>query len=245
MTRILREIVDLEESAVKSFFEHRGNHINPAHPITSVIYQDDNPELAMRRDAHEKQRALPLLGLTSTSRVLDVGCGIGRWADALSDVVEHYHGIDFSESLIEAAKARHRSSNCSFQVASAQSISAESLPTAIGFTHILVAGVFIYLNDSDLDQTLRAIPGYCTESATIYIREPVAKETRLTLKNFYSAELASSYNAIYRTEAELLAAFSKHLTPNGFHVRLSEQLYPDDMNNRSETLQKIFLIGRS
>lgn len=244
MTRIYGKPVDLDAEKVHAFFEKRGQSINTKHPVTSVLYQDHDPQLAERRDAYEKARILPLLGLHETASVLDIGCGIGRWADALVGKVRRYHGIDFSESLVDAARKRHSAPGFSFQVLAAQDARPSMLAMPGPFSHVLIAGVLIYLNDTDLLRSLASVAACCASTARVYVREPVARKERLTLNNFPSAELKSAYSAIYRTEAELLAAFQARLLPSGFRITLNDQLYHDDMNNRSETAQRVFVLQR-
>jgi len=54
------------------------------------------------------------------SRLLDIGCGNGRFLGAPLDVSIDYAGIDFSESLIDVAKERYSSrSNTTFVVGDA------------------------------------------------------------------------------------------------------------------------------
>jgi SAM-dependent methyltransferase len=242
MARIYGKKVDLRPSAVHEFFERRGRSINAAHPLTSVLYQDNNPLLAEKRDAFEKQRVLPLLGLAGHNRVLDVGCGIGRWADALVGKAASYRGIDFSESLIAAAQERLREPGFEFQVLAAQELQLSKLNMPERFSNVLVCGVMMYLNDADVRQTLSAIATCCAESARIYVREPVALQERLTLDNFTSSELGSTYSAIYRTEDEILSLFDGCLGASGFRIVANDFLYPAELNNRSETAQRIFLL---
>ena len=244
MTRIYGKKIDLDATHVREFFERRGGMVSSAHPLTSVMYQDQNPELAERRDIFEKTRVIPLLDLSPGAVVLDIGCGIGRWADALVGKIYRYHGIDFSESLVGVAWRRNNTRGVSFQVLAAQDLNPSILNMIERPSHVLIAGVLIYLNDADLERTLVSVAGCCAEATLVYIREPVARVERLTLADFVSKELQSTYNAIYRTEAELLDAFRTCLSPFGFRVTLNEQLYPEDMNNRSETAQRIFMLQR-
>ncbi|CAM3366857.1 Methyltransferase domain-containing protein [Bordetella sputigena] len=244
MTRIYGEKVALDPSSVKAFFERRGQSVNKEHPLTAVLYQDNNPGLAETRDAYEKQRVLPLLGLTSASRVLDIGCGIGRWADALADRVATYHGIDFSSSLIEVARRRCKQPEFSFQVLPAQDVGPSTLAGAPPFTCTIIAGVLLYLNDEDLSRTLVGAVQCSDASALIYIREPIGVDGRLTLDKFESAELKSTYSAIYRTDEEFQGLFNETLGKAGFRLRLSDTLYPAELNNRADTVQKIFLFDR-
>jgi len=242
--RIYDGKVDLDAERVKAFFEERGRKLNPVHPLTSIMYQDRNPELAEARDVHEKQTVLPLLNLASEDAVLDLGCGIGRWADALAGCVTRYHGVDFSESLIEQARARHQDAHISFQSLAVEDVAPERLTVDGAFSRVLIAGVLMYLNDTQLD---RALEGACACSAPasmIYIREPVATERRLTLKEFWSEELGASYHAIYRTRDEIMQVFERVLGRAGYRLQVERDLYPPELNNRPDTRQRIFLFER-
>jgi len=244
MSRIYNDKISLDKEEVRAFFERRGNSINPDHPLTSVLYQDQNPDLAHARDTFEKERVLPMLKLTTSARVLDVGCGIGRWADCLVGLVGHYHGIDFSTSLVAAARDRVGAQSVTFQELSAESVSRERLSVASDFSHVIIAGVLLYLNDNEALRTLAAVADVCGGSALIYIREPIAVGSRLTLKQFASSELQSNYNAIYRTEAEFLDMARQSLIKNGFHLTFSDDLYPHHLNNRPDTIQKLYIFER-
>ena len=46
MSRIYDEKVPIDESQVRDFFERRGSTVSPDHPLTSVLYQDEHPEIA-------------------------------------------------------------------------------------------------------------------------------------------------------------------------------------------------------
>jgi ubiquinone/menaquinone biosynthesis C-methylase UbiE len=82
------------------------------------MFQDSNPELVEKRNQVEKKVLTPLLKLDRTSKVLDVACGIGRWADSVPDDIEEYCGTDFSDEMIQLASARNsRKQFCFYTVA--------------------------------------------------------------------------------------------------------------------------------
>lgn len=243
--RIAGQRVNINAEHVKSFFDRRGQTINQNHPLTSVLYQDSNPILAAERDAYEKGLVLPQLRLSGSERLLDIGCGIGRWADEVASRVSVYHGIDLSQSLIDAARTRHAEPHVSFQVMAGEDLADQSLDVSPPFDRIIVAGVMIYMNDEQLDRMLGAIAALTTERALLYIREPVATESRLTLNQFWSDELQSEYSAIYRTEAELMELFDARLLQAGFRIVTSGPLYNEvALNNRRETKQHYFILER-
>ncbi|MNR80359.1 hypothetical protein D3C72_110810 [compost metagenome] len=242
--RIYDGKVELDAERVKAFFEERGRKLNPENPLTSVMYQDRHPELAEARDAHEKKEVLPLLKLSPADSVLDLGCGIGRWADALAERVARYHGVDFSDALIEQARARHEASHVSFQPLAVEEVAPEKLSVEGPYSRVMIAGVLMYLNDAQLGRSLEGASACSAPSSVLYIREPIATERRLTLKEFWSEELGSAYNAIYRTRDELMQIFERVLGKSGFRLLSERDLYPPELNNRTDTRQRIFLFER-
>ncbi len=81
-------------------------------------------ELGTITEALERRLILDLVGAVEGRRILDVGCGDGELAVALSGRGAAVAGVDASASMIEAARARaeRQRAPVSFQVASAQSL---------------------------------------------------------------------------------------------------------------------------
>jgi predicted TPR repeat methyltransferase len=52
----------------------------------------------------EEKVLLSLVGDAKTHRILDVGCGTGRYAKLLEDLGAHRVGVDISEKMIHTAK---------------------------------------------------------------------------------------------------------------------------------------------
>lgn len=233
----------IDSEAVKAFFEKRGKAFDAAHPYTSVLYQDQDPGLAEQRDAHEKSKILPMLHLSGQNRVLDIGCGIGRWADAVLPLSASYIGVDVSESLIE--QARHRiGEKARFYVLPATDIGQLGQDYARAFDRIIISGLLIYLNDDDVSQLINSLAPLCNDNCRIYIREPFALNERLTLNRYWSDELQAEYSSIYRNEAEIRQALSP-LADNGFVIGNIARLYEQDaLNNRQETAQFYFFADR-
>jgi SAM-dependent methyltransferase len=46
------------------------------------------------------------LGLNADSRVLELGCGVGRIGSQLAPEVAHWHGVDISENMVQVARTR-------------------------------------------------------------------------------------------------------------------------------------------
>ena len=243
--RLNKQIENLDYAETKRFFEKRAGKYNSERPYTVTMYQDNNPELVRKRNKEELEKLYPMLHIDSRSTVLDVACGIGRWADALETNVAEYCGIDFSEGLIELAKKRNKKEFAEFYCGSIVDIGNVLKENKKGkYNVILMLGILMYLNDNDLQSVLTQIENACEQNVVICIREPIALQERLTLKNFYSDELKDDYNAIYRTREEVKDFLDKTLLDKGFRVREEDFLFPNELNNRKETSQYYFILER-
>ncbi|MDY0013019.1 MAG: class I SAM-dependent methyltransferase [Rhodocyclaceae bacterium] len=233
----------IDRESVAGFFKGRAKKVDQIGHVQAVIYQDKNPDLARQRDVAEKAKLLPLLNLRGIESVLDVGCGTGRWADVIVPRCGSYKGADFSQEFVDISSRRFgASSNVSFVRIAAEEIS----PATIGetFQVILSLGLFIYLNDDELVRAIRGYGSVADESCRILIREPVGIASRLTIKDHFSDELGQVYNAIYRTEDELMKVVLEELFPIGFRLKESGDVYEAALNNRLDTKQMWFLLEK-
>ncbi|GJE13885.1 MULTISPECIES: class I SAM-dependent methyltransferase [Methylobacterium] len=245
MSRVVGSRVSLDYEAIERFFRDRGAVANRQCDYSATMYQDRSPDLVTARDRHEKSAVLPLIGHGAGLRVLDIGCGVGRWADAFVGQAAAYLGIDFSEELIQIARRRvPERPDFAFQRGAAQDLATAELAIAPPFDVFLIAGVFAYLNDDDVLACLRALPPLAAATATVCIREPVGIEARLSLIGEFSEELDCNYSAVYRTVPEYAELIDRGLSC-GFTLTKQQRLLPSSLENRRETTQHVFLVTRS
>jgi cyclopropane fatty-acyl-phospholipid synthase-like methyltransferase len=235
----------IDQRKVSTFFEERAARIPELGPTRAVIYQDKHPDLAERRDQHERSLLTPKLGLTGGQRLLDVGCGTGRWTRTLRGRVARYHGIDFAPGLIEHARHEHGDPpQVVFSVADVSDFSLSQIDVDAPFDRVLVSGVFIYLNDDALDRALMCLDQVMTADALLLLREPVAQDLRLSLVDHHSEDLDADYHAIYRTREELLRASAAAFGASRRALVDHGYVYEDaNLNNRRETRQEWFLFS--
>lgn len=189
---------------------------------------------------------LPKLLSDTPQRILDIGCGIGRWAETLSDRAATYVGIDISPRLIEIARERIRSANAVFLVGGAVDVTRNDIVEHGPFDLVIMSGIMIYLNDDALLECLHGLAAIVAPGGRIYMREPLALEDRLTLSDHWSEELNQHYSAIYRPAAELETLFASTLYAAGFEPARFAPLYSDARhNNRRETAQHFALVKRA
>lgn len=198
----------IEREEVQAFFTRRARsklggsaaRLREEDLAVAMLYGDSRD--ALRRSHEEFARVEPHLRLSETSRVLDVGCGIGRWAEHLVGSVAGYVGVDVVEELVAAARQRFGAwSNAEFVYTNHAPAT-----TAISgqvFSHALVSGVVHYLDDSEVealfDDLNRLIPG-----GSLYVRGPFSEDQRLTISEEWSVDLQDVYSATYRTKNEFL-----------------------------------------
>lgn len=245
--RITGEIINIDDTATKNFFQRRTQKELP-HRYNYVIYQDATPELALQRDQYEKEKISPYLNLTEHSRILDVGCGVGRWGDKIIPMLTagKYIGIDYNEKFLDIAKQNFiGDTHCAFYNGSFQE--AASILHNNGFSvfdTILINGVLMYINDTDIEQCLQSLKDFMQPGSRIYIKESVGADTRFTLNNFYSEELDSRYYAIYRSIDEYNNLFNKIYLAAGYQIIANRATWKQDLENRKETLSWYWIIEK-
>ncbi len=246
-TRLVGEVRALDYEATRAFFEGRAALVSQQPALTAVLYQDDNPDLARQRDEIERDMVLGWLPPDRSFRVLDVGCGIGRWGQHLAPRADAYQGIDFSEGLVALARqslaGSYRKGCFAVDVVPATELAADRLTLTPPFDLVVEAGLLVYLNDDDVEAVLRAIPPLVDGRAVIYLREPVATGERLTLDRHWSDELKQEYSASYRPVAFYEDLIERILVSEGFALRRSIGLDPS-LANRRETSQHFFMLER-
>lgn len=244
--RIKEKVTDINYAETKKFFARRAEKFQEDNPYVVTMYQDNHPELVTNRNKVETETLRSKLKLSEKSRVLDVACGIGRWADAIDTEIDQYCGVDFSNELIEIARQRNKKENFSFFEGAVNEVDKVLIENGKGKCNtVLMVGILMYLNDSDLLLALQSVERACEKHAVLCIREPIGISERLTLKDFYSDELQDNYNAIYRTRNEFQIFFNTVFMKKGFSVVEEGFLFDDAaLNNRKETAQYFYILER-
>ncbi len=224
-TRIYDGIIEIDTDDTRAFYDKRAANMSSFEYLyTTVMLRDQDPHLSEKYNIFEKENILPMLKIGENERVLDIGCGIGRWAESIIPLAGYYCGSDLSEEMIKVAKDRCRfpEKNYSFINCSFQEI--VRLPSDYfdkPFNRLVISGCCIYINDNELKECYKNIIKFLDKECLIYLKESVSLKRRITLKNHPSEALKSNYSAIYRTLPQYNELYSV-FTENGFKVTKQE-----------------------
>lgn len=203
-TRIYGRPVEINTDSVKSFYERRAATAGET-GYNAVLLGSRDPKAVEQKNQFERDYILPMLEINSTSRVLDIGCGIGRWAEFVLPQCGFYCGTDFTKGMVEATQSVCRRIGGKYQVYNlsyAETVAQTAEYFGGKFDVVIVAGVSMYINDQELSAIFRRLSKLLNSSCKLFFTEPVGLKKRLTLNEFPSEALQTTYSAIYRTPEE-------------------------------------------
>lgn len=247
--RVYDQNIELDYNATRRFFAQRGEKLSTVGPLSAVLYQDQQPDLARQRSAHEISKMAPRLAPSGRSlNILDLGCGTGRWTHALAEVTQSYVGLDFCQEFLNEATRASAALPSPARFRFEHADLSKGLPTSLKdtlFDAVIVAGVLLYLNDADTVALLGQIAQRMAPGACLYLREPLGVTHRLTLKEHFSTDLNAEYSSVYRALPEFTEVLEHIARENGLQVDESDALYPPELDNRTDTRQFYFLLTKS
>ena len=207
MSRIYSDPLEIDEQSVRSFYDLRASRFDEL-GNRAVLLGDHCPEIAEKIDRFETETILPMLLEERVGNVLDLGCGVGRWAQKLLPYAESYRGVDLSEQMVHqaertCAKWADKAEFFAMSAEAAADKSADFYGKAAPFDTVLVSEVCMYINDATLESFYPKLIGLLAPNCRIYHADTVALRQRLTLSEHYSDALKASYSVIYRPAADL------------------------------------------
>ena len=224
--RIYEKKHDINTQNTQDFYNGRAKRIEEMdNPYVAVLLGDQDPKHAVDWNEFEKKYILPELALDKNSTVIDIGCGIGRWAEIAIPESKYYFGTDFSADMVKVAEKRCKHlGNADFYNASFNEIvKKDESFFKTKFNRVLLCGVCMYINESDLKECFKGLLNHIDEHCVMYFTDTVAVETRLTLDECPSVALKTNYDVIYRTPDEY-NEFYKVLFEAGFKIRKQDFL---------------------
>lgn len=248
--RIKDVYINVDMENIHEFYARRAiekTKVNIDAPV--ILSTDRDPSHAEYWTKYELEKRIPFFELDEESKVLELGFGTGRIAKYITKTAKLYVGIDYVQEFVDLAKKRddiYRDEQTFFVRASfSEAMNGQvPLPVGSGFNRFMVAaGVFMYINDTDLERAIAGLIPRLEQKCILYFSEPVATKYRLTLKDFHSKEMNADYSAIYRTLAEYDRLFEPFYQA-GFRKVKSEEFFETDIKGWEETKQWFFLLKR-
>ena len=235
--------VAIDETTVRSFFAHRHEKQLP-HRLNYTNYQDAHPELALVRDAEEKAKILPMLDIHPGMRVIDIGCGVGRWSTEILAAGADYVGVDYEQSFLDlVSEAQPLGSHGAWVCSDFQHVTQALADAGIAmpFDRVIINGIFMYINDADIPACLSQMDKLLSRGGIAYLKESASRTERLTLDGIYSDELTSDYSAIYRSIREYEACWDECL--RGYRVLWKGEPWKD-LAIRKETTAYAWILQK-
>ena len=205
-TRIKNKSVDIKINSTKEFWQTR---VQNGYNLKTVLLNEEvNDDVIKNRNIKESNLVKSFLDPNKKYKILDIGCGIGRWVENLFIYIDQYTGIDYTDGFIKLAKNKYKQTNLEFIQMSATDINISLLRDNYDLS--ILTGICMYINDKDLPNLFLTINNLTND--IIYLQESVSlTEGRLTLDNFYSNDLRQNYSAIYRLQKDYESLIIKHL----------------------------------
>lgn len=248
--RIYGEKVKISADDMQSFWCKRASMYSEKGSST-VILGDQNTQRAQMENEFDQEHIMPQLNITKTSRVLDVGCGVGRVAEMILPQCGFYYGVDYSKEMTEIAKqvcdkVKQNSPEAGSYTFCHMSLyeTVQQPPSFFGgqFDVYIMMGICMYMNDVELAQSFQLIPHLLKDQAIILFQESMGLNRRLTLDRISSEALQSSYSAIYRTKDEYFKLYEP-LFEAGFSI-VEEAQMPDFGNRYSDSERRFCIMKR-
>lgn len=233
-TRVYTDKIEIDNNSTKEFWENRANNINN---LQTVLLGSDKTGIEQNtRNEHEKLIVESVVKQIQNPRILDIGCGIGRWAENLINQFDYYTGVDFSEGFIDYASKKF-SDNKNIKFCNNSILELDDTILSSNFNFIICTGVLMYVNDSNIFDILKAFRRVTPEY--VYIQESISlMDARLTLNQFESKDLQTNYNAIYRTRQE----YEEFFKTSGFDIIKTDLLLDNKSGAREETNAQYWIL---
>ncbi len=127
----------------------------------------------------EEETIIDLIKIRTGMKILDLGCGEGRWAKTLENKNIKYVGVDFSKELIARAKSKNIRGDVEFIVKPAHDFISEEK-----FDFIFLFGLIPYMNDEEIKQLSRNCRVMLKNGGGLILRDVILSDEGVERKVF-------------------------------------------------------------
>lgn len=206
-------------------------------------------EFANYLDKTERRHLFKVVKTMPNFKVLDLGCGTGRWAFEFAKICEKVVAVDFAKGMIDRAEreAQNRGlSNIEFSVAGVEDFQSEEK-----FDLIIISGVLVYFEDEKLIPILKNVRKHLSPNGILVSRETVGIGKRLDFRDKFNPKIGQTYSALYRTpeeykqiflKARLTNIYAEDFVPTNFPMIIYRKLVPSPLR-QNWILRKILQVS--
>ena len=205
-------------------------------------------ELAQYLEQTESRHVFRVITTHPDMRVLDLGCGTGRWAFEFARRCKQVVAADFSKGMVDRCRESARQlelRNLEFRVSSIQEFRCNEQ-----FDLIIISGVLVYLDDEELLQVLRNVKNMLKPDGQVVSRETVAIKDRVEIRKEFHRKIGDTYSATYRlasqyervfAEAGLTQIYANDFAPTNIPMILFRRLIPHALHDAKLARQALRL----
>jgi uncharacterized protein len=227
--------LDKYQDEIKNFWDKRAEKYLMDNSLSATNLEENQTLQKIKLDI-EREKILKLITFNKNDLCLDLGCGIGVWAELMSSHVNEVIGVDYSKKMIDIAveKAYEKNiSNIKYYCKDAAEFKSKKT-----FNIIFISGLLLYFSDNKLTSLLSELDKYSETDTRLILREPTGIYKQHLLLDKYSESLKVNYSAVYRTRNELVTCFENI----GFKLLNDEDMFPpgNPLNKWKETKLRIY-----
>lgn len=127
----------------------------------------------------EEETIIGLIKIKPGMKILDLGCGEGRWAKTLENKDIKYIGVDFSKELIAKARSKNTKGDITFVVKPVQDFISEEK-----FDLIFLFGLIPYMNDEEIRQLSKNCRFMLKHEGRLILRDVILNDKEVERKVF-------------------------------------------------------------
>ena len=235
INRLFGEEVDTKY--MREFWEARVQTHKLNEGMTNL---EDDAELLKLKLQQERPKMRKYINPNKKMIMLDLGSGYGTWTFEFANNVKLIHAVDYIKDMADIGNKQAEKNNIKNVEFFNKSI--QNFTSPIKYDTVLLSGVCIYQNDSDMKKIIERIKGYTKVDTKLIVRDSTGINNRYVIEKEYSERLGTMYSAIYRTREEYTKMFAKA----GFVLIKDEDMFEEGspLNKYKETRLRIYEFVR-
>ena len=198
------------------------------------LEQDDS--ISRSKFEEEKLHLNKIIDFSDYKNVLDLGGGVGIWAEYFLENCEKVTLVEKQIKFIEIAKSNITSNRIEYI-----NVDLNDFESTEKYDFIFLSGVSIYFEDSEFVQLLKKIEKIILPNGVFVLRDAYGID-----KEFFVDKISEELNLPYKAKYRTLEQYYKLIMSNTkLNTIYSEDMYKDALhfNKRKETRLRLMVFG--